>query len=118
MQLHFQRYQQIIQVPVDETCICTVTTYTETLIKQTTTLWKDFLLIKDTVTGLTKEADKPYSQFLDFLQSFFNSYEEIKEIISSQTNLDELIQLIKTISDIMVLLLPFVSKHSSHPECM
>jgi hypothetical protein len=46
MKLYIQRYQQIMQVSVDEKCLCSLTSFTELLIEQINSLWKDFFCPK------------------------------------------------------------------------
>lgn len=118
MKLYIQRYQQIVQVPVDDKCLCSITTYTELLINQINTLWNDFILVEDIVNELIEDADEQNSELLNVVQLFFGYYEEIETIISNQNDPSELIQIIEMVSIIMFALLPFVSEHSSQHEYM
>ena len=113
MKLYIQRYQQIIQVPVDDKCLCSITTYTELLINQINALWNDFILVKDIVNELIEDADEQNSELLNVVQLFFDCHEEIETVISNQNDPSELIQIIETVSIIMFVLLSFVSEHSS-----
>ena len=114
MKLHFQRYQQIIQVPVDDNCLCSITAYTELLINQINALWNDFISVEDIVNELIDDADEKNSELLNVVRLFFDCYEEIETVISNQNDPSELIQIIETVSIILFALLPFVSEHSSH----
>lgn len=113
MKLYLQRYQQILHVPVDDKCLCSITAYTELLINQINTLWGDLILVEGVVNKLIEEADEQNSELLNVVQLFFDCYDEIETVISNQNDPIELIQMIETVSIIMFLLLPFVSKHSS-----
>ena len=112
MKLHFQRYQQIIQVHADDNCQCSIAAYTELLISQIKALWSDFLLIEDIVNKLIKDADEQNSELLNVVQLFFACYEEIETVICKQNDPSELIQITDTVSIIMFILLPFVSGYS------
>ena len=113
MKLHFQRYQQIIQVHADDNCQCSIAAYTELLISQIKALWNDFLLIEDIVNKLIEDADEQNSELLNVVQLFFACYEEIETVICNQNDPSELIQITDTVSIIMFILLPFVSGYSS-----
>lgn len=113
MKLYLQRYQQILQVPVDDKCLCSITAYTELLINQINTLWDDFILVEGIVNKLIEDADEHNSELLNVVQLFFDCYDEIETVISNQNDPIELIQIIETVSIIMFVLLPFVSGHSS-----
>ena len=112
MKLHFQRYQQIIQVHADDNCQCSIAAYTELLISQIKALWSDFLLIEDIVNKLIEDADEQNSELLNVVQLFFACYEEIETVICNQNDPSELIQITDTVSIIMFILLPFVSGYS------
>lgn len=113
MKLYIQRYQQVIQVPADEKCLCSITAHTELLLNQINALWNDFILAEDIVNKLMENADEQNSELLNVVRLFFDCYEEIETLISNQNNPSDLIQMIETVSIIMFVLLPFVSEHSS-----
>lgn len=109
MKLYIQRYQQIVQVPVDDKCLCSITAYTELLINQINALWNDFISVEDIVNELIEDADEQNRELLNVVQLFFDCYEEIKTVIINKNDPSELIQIIETVSVIMFLLLPSVS---------
>ena len=109
IKLYIQRYQQIVQVPVDDKCLCSITAYTELLINQINALWNDFISVEDIVNELIENADEQNSELLNVVQLFFDCYEEIKTVIINKNDPSELIQIIETVSVIMFLLLPSVS---------
>ena len=113
MKLYIQRYQQIIQVPVDDNCLCSITAYTELLINQINALWNDFISVEDIVNELIEDADEQNSELLNVVQLFFDCYKEIETVIINKNDPSELIQIIETVSVIMFVLLPFVSEYSS-----
>ena len=113
MKLYIQRYQQIIQVPVDDNCLCSITAYTELLINQINALWNDFISVEDIVNELIEDADEQNSELLNVMQLFFDCYKEIETVIINKNDPNELIQIIETVSVIMFVLLPFVSEYSS-----
>lgn len=117
MKLYIQRYQQIVQVPVDDNCFCSITAYTELLINQINALWNDFISVEDIVNELIEDADEQNSELLNVMQLFFDCYEEIETVISNKNDPSELIQMIETVSVIMFVLLPFVSEYSSNYDC-
>ena len=117
MKLYIQRYQQIVQVPVDDNCLCSITAYTELLINQINALWNDFISVEDIVNELIEDADEQNSELLNVMQLFFDCYEEIETVISNKNDPSELIQIIETESVIMFVLLPFVSEYSSNYDC-
>lgn len=109
MKLYIQRYQQILQVPIDDKCLYTINTYTELLINQINALWHDFVSVEDIVNKLIEDADEQNSELLNVVHLFFNCYEEIETVIINKNDPSELIQIIETVSVIMFLLLPSVS---------
>ena len=109
IKLYIQRYQQIVQVPVDDKCLCSITAYTELLINQINALWNDFISVEDIVNELIEDADEQNRELLNVVQLFFDCYEEIKTVIINKNDPSELIQIIETVSVIMFLLLPSVS---------
>lgn len=109
IKLYIQRYQQIVQVPVDDKGLCSITAYTELLINQINALWNDFISVEDIVNELIENADEQNSELLNVVQLFFDCYEEIKTVIINKNDPSELIQIIETVSVIMFLLLPSVS---------
>lgn len=117
MKLYIQRYQQVMQVSVDEKCLCSLTSFTELLIKQINSLWMDFLLSKDIVNKMIKVADEQNSELLNVVQLFFDCYEDVISVIRNQNDPSELIQIIETVSIVMFALQPFVSDYGSHHEC-
>lgn len=116
MKLYIQRYHQIVQVPVDDKCLCSITSFTELVIKQINALWEDFLLVEDIVSVMTEDADEQSSELLNVVQLFFDCYEEIETVIRNKKDPSELIQIIDTVSIVMFALQPFVSEHDSHYE--
>lgn len=110
MKMHLQRYQQILQVPADQKCLCTLITYKEELIDQIKILWKDIILIDDVLNELFEDADEENLKYLNIVKQFFDYYEEIKSIISKQNDPSESIYIIEGISRMMIYLLPSVSK--------
>lgn len=117
MKLYIQRYQQVMQVSVDEKCLCSLTSFTELLIEQINSLWMDFLLSKDIVNKMIKVADEQNSELLNVVQLFFDCYEDVISVIRNQNDPSELIQIIETVSIVMFALQPFVSDYGSHHEC-
>lgn len=116
MKLYIQRYQQVMQVSVDEKCLCSLTSFTELLIEQINSLWKDFLLPEDIVNKMIEGADEQNSELLNVVQLFFDCYEEIETVIRNKKDPSELIQIIDTVSIVMFALQPFVSEHGSYYE--
>lgn len=116
MKLYIQRYQQVLQVSVDERCLGSLTSFIESLIGQITLLWKDFLLIEDVVNKMIDEADEDNSELLNVVQIFFDFYEEILLAIKNQNDMSKLIQMIETVLIIMFVLQPFVSEYDFHHE--
>ena len=110
MKMYLQRYQQILQVPADQKCLCTLITYKEELIDQINTLWKDIILIDDVVNELFEDADEQNLKYLNIVKQFFDYYEEIKFMISKQNDPSESIYITEAVSRMMICLLPSVSK--------
>lgn len=117
MKLYIQRYQQVMQVPVDEKCLCSLTSFTELLVEQINSLWKDFLLSEDIINNMIEEADEKNSKLLNFIKLFFDYYEEVVSLIRNQNDPSELIQIIEMVSIVMFVLQPFVSEYGSYHEC-
>lgn len=113
MHLYLQRYQQILQVSVDDKCLSNVTAYTKRLVNQISILWDDFILVESIVNKLIKVADEKNRELLNAMQIFFGWYEQLKIVIDAQNDPSEYIELIDNAFSIMLVLLPFVSEHSS-----
>ena len=109
MKLYLQRYQQIVQVPIDDNCLCSIATYTEMLINQINTLWNDFILVEDLVSELIETANEQNSELLNVVNLFFNFHEELETVIRTQNDPIKLIKIFESVSIIMFLLLPSVS---------
>ena len=71
--------------------------------------FNDFILVEDLVSELIENANEQNSELLNVVKLFFNCYEELETVISTQNDPSELIQIIETVSIIMFLLLPSVS---------
>ena len=110
IKLCIQRYRQIIQVPVDDKCACTITSYTELLISKINTLWNDYAAVEDIVNELIEDADEQNGELLDYLRLSFGCYEEIENMIKNLNNPDDFITAIDTMSGIMLYLLPLVNR--------
>lgn len=118
MKLYIQRYQQVLQVSVDEKCLGSLTSFTELLIEQINSLWKGFLLSEDIVNKMIEEADEQNGELLSAVQLFFDCYEELESVIRNQSDPSELIQIIETVSIVMFVLLPYISEYGSRHEYM
>ncbi len=66
-------------------------------------------MVEDLVSELIENANEQNSELLNVVKLFFNCYEELETVISTQNDPSELIQIIETVSIIMFLLLPSVS---------
>lgn len=71
MHLYLQRYQQILQVSVDDKCLSNINAYTKHLINLIHILWDDFILVESIVDKLIEYADKQNRELLDAMQIFF-----------------------------------------------
>lgn len=71
MHLYLQRYQQILQVSVDDKCLSNINAYTKHLINLIHNLWDDFILVESIVDKLIEYADKQNRELLDAMQIFF-----------------------------------------------
>lgn len=112
MKMHLQRYQQILQVPADQKCLCTLITYKEELINQINTLWKDIILIDDVVNELFEDADEQNLKYLNIIKQFFDYCKEIKFMINKQNDPSESIDITEAVLGMMIYLLPSVAKLS------
>ena len=117
MKSYLKRYQQIIQVPVDDRCRCSITAYAELLSNQIKKLWSDLILVENIINELIEHADIQNSEYLNFILIFLGCYEEIEAVIRNQNDPGEIIQMIDAVIGIMFILLSFVSKYSSQREC-
>ena len=105
MKLYIQKYQQILQTSIDEKYLCSMNAYTEMLIAKINTLWNDFILVENLVSELIENANEQNSELLNVVKLFFDCYEEIETVISTQNDPSELIQIIETVSIVMFILL-------------
>lgn len=76
-------------------------------------MWDDFILVESIVNKLIKVADEKNRELLNAMQIFFGWYEQLKIVIDAQNDPSEYIELIDNAFSIMLVLLPFVSEHSS-----
>lgn len=110
MKVYLQRYLQILQVPVDQKCLCTMTRHIEELINQISALWKDIILIDNVVNELFEDVDEQNIAMLNIIKQFLDCYEEIEPTIREHNDLSELIHVIEEVIVIMIYLLPLVAK--------
>ena len=110
MKVYLQRYLQILQVPVDQKCLCTLTKHTEELINQISALWKDIILIDDVVNELSEDVDEQNIELLNIIKQFFDYYDEIESMIREHNDLSELIHIIEGVILVMICLLHLVAK--------
>lgn len=110
MNMHLQRYQQILQVPVDQKCLCTLTKHTEKLINQISAIWKDIILIDDVVNELSEAVDEQNFELLNIIKQFFDCYDEIESMIREHNDLSETIHIIEGVILVMICLLQLVAK--------
>lgn len=110
MKAYLQRFQQILQVPADQKCLCTLTTHTEELINQINALWNDIILIDNVVNELFEDVDEQNIKPLNIIKQFLDCYEEIESIIRKHNDLSESIRIIEGVMVIMIYLLPLVAK--------
>lgn len=110
MKVYLQRYLQILQVPVDQKCLCTLTKHTEELINQISVLWKDVVLIDNVVNELFEDVDEQNIELLNIIKQFSDCYDVIESIIRKHNDLSESIYKIEEVIVIMIYLLPLVAK--------
>ena len=110
MKVYLQRYMQILQVPVDQKCLCTLTRHIEELINQISALWNDIILIDNVVNELFGDVDEQNIELLNIIKQFLDCYEEIESIIRKHNDLSESIRIIEDVMVIMIYLLPLVAK--------
>lgn len=110
MKVYLQRYMQILQVPVDQKCLCTLTRHIEELINQISALWNDIILIDNVVNELFGDVDEQNIELLNIIKQFLDCYEEIESIIRKHNGLSESIRIIEDVMVIMIYLLPLVAK--------
>lgn len=70
MKVHLQRYLQILQVPIDQKCLCTLTRHIEELINQISVLWNDIILIDNVVNKLFEDVDEQHIELLNIIAKF------------------------------------------------
>lgn len=112
MKACLQRYQQILQVPADQKCLCTLTRHTEELINQISALWNDIILIDNVVNELFEDADEQNLKYLNIIKQFFDYCKEIKFMINKQNDPSESIDITEAVLGMMIYLLPSVAKLS------
>lgn len=110
MKVCLQRYQQILQVPADKKCLCTLTKHKEELVNQISALWKDIISIDDLVNEMYKDSDYQNIVLLNMIKHFFGCYEKIESMIRKHNDLSESIYKIEEVIVIMIYLLPLVVK--------
>lgn len=110
MRVHILRYQQVIQVKVDEKCLCSIRLYIERLLKEIGELWDEVLLIRGLISEILEDADEQNGELLKVVQQFLDCFGEIKVIIINKKDPSELIKIIENVSIVMFVLLPFVAK--------
>lgn len=110
MKVYLQRYLQILQVPVDQKCLCTLARHIEELINQISALWNDIILIDNVVNELFEDVDEQNIEMLNIIKQFLDCYDEIESTIRKHNDLSELIHVIEEVIVIMIYLLPLVAK--------
>lgn len=110
MKVCLQRYQQILQVPADQKCLCTLTRHAEELINQISDLWNDIILIDNVVNELFEDVDEQNIKLLNIIKQFLDCYEEIESIIRKHNDLSESIHVTEGVIVVMICLLHLVAK--------
>ena len=114
MKLYLQRYQQVMQVPLNETCSCSLKSFTDSLCDQVNELWNEFSFSKPLVDGMLEEADEQNHELLSCVQLMYNCYDEINAIIQNHEDPGEWIRVIEGVSGAMLIVQPFVVQYSKH----
>lgn len=114
MKLYLQRYQQVMQVPLNETCSCGLKSFTDSLCDQVNELWNEFSFSKPLVDGMLEEADEQNHELLSCVQLMYNCYDEINAIIQNHEDPGEWIRVIEGVSGAMLIVQPFVVQYGKH----
>ncbi len=114
MKLYLQRYQQVVQIPINERCFCGLQAFIDSLCDQVNRLWNAFSLSKPLADRMLEEADEQYHELLSSVQLMYNCHDEIIAIIKKHEDPSELIQIIESVSVVMLIAQPFVVQYSDH----
>ncbi len=113
IKLYLKRFGQVIKTEPNEECAHILELFvgkTETKIQ---VLWNEFLACQNIVNKLIVDAEGKEFEMLNCINTLFNSYDEIVEYIHNRSDTEEMVQIIDTISAVMLFLQPLVIKNSS-----
>lgn len=116
IKIYLVQYHQVLQVPMDERCVDTRMLFYENLIEQVKALWEEFEFCRELVNALMEESNGQYMEMLNLVKLFFNCYEEIEDSIKNHIDPNEIIEIMQTVSGMMVILYPYVVRYSSQNE--
>ncbi|MBR3801882.1 MAG: hypothetical protein IKK37_00360 [Clostridia bacterium] len=114
IKLLLKRFNQIIQVEMDENCINVFELFAKDLTRKIQILWQEFAVCEELVDQLIINTDGQTFDMADTLKTFLGCRNEILEYIANRKDTTEIIQIIDNVSGIMLFLKPLPkTKHNN-----
>ena len=110
IKLYLKRFNQILQIGTDEECAEVFDRYVENTQDKVQELWSQFSMCEDSVNQLLLNTEGQSFDMANAIKAFLGCYDKILEYITNGSDMEETIQLINTVSTIMLLLQPVVIK--------
>ena len=109
IKLHLKRFGQIVHVETDEDCTHIFESFAESTKSKIQELWEEFAACEYLVDQLIKNTNGQILDMVDVVKKILGCYDELIECIIAGQDTGEIVQLIDTISTIMLFLQPVVS---------
>ena len=109
IKLYLKRFGQIVQVETDEDCTHIFEFFAESTKGKIQKLWEEFSACEYLVDQLIRNTNGQILDMVDVVKTFLGCYDELIECIIAGQDTGEIVQLIDTISTIMLFLQSAVS---------
>lgn len=114
IKLYLKRFSQIVQIVPDENCIQVFESFAENTESKIQELWNEFAICEDLVDQLMTNVDQKTVDMANAIKTFLGHQNDIFECITNGRDISEIIQLIDTLSAIMLFLQPFLLKKNDN----
>ena len=113
IKLYLKRFGQIIKTEPNKECAHILELFVEKTATNIQLLWNEFLACQNIVDELIIDAEGQDLEMLNCINTLFNCYDEIVGYIHNRGDTEKMVQILDTISTIMLFLQPLVIKNCS-----
>ncbi|MFR8710953.1 MAG: hypothetical protein ACLVEN_01810 [Anaerotignum lactatifermentans] len=109
IKLWLKRFQQIILIEPSENCIGTFELFCKKTEEKIQSLWSEFAVCERIVDELIIDTNEQIQNMVETIKTFCNFGDEVIDCVRNRSNIEEVINIIGSISTIMLLLQSLVS---------